>query len=147
MGIKRALAKVAPKAISDKAIDKGEHNGDDWAMVSAITQSMCEGRFDGKRMNFVYKDKTVGWAKQDGTSWFDDDAYDRVKKDFEALPEERKAEINDMANTIRSMQANGAPSHPRQVREAQARAKAVEAEFGAIEDNGEEYLGIEGGDE
>lgn len=147
MGIKRGLAKIAPKAISDKAIDKGEHNGDDWAMVSAITQSMCEGRFDGKQMNFYYKDKQVGFAKQDGTSWFDDKAYDVVKKDFEALPDERKAEISGMADVIRGAMANGAPSHPRQVREVQARAKAAEAEFGAIEDNGEEYLGIEGGDE
>ena len=142
MGIKRSLAKIAPKAISDKAIDKGEHNGDDWATVSVVTQAMCNvvPDKDGK-MNFTYNDKTVGWAKRDGTSWFDDAAYDEVKKAYDALPEEQRAQYNTQIENLRGLAAaNQIPSTPRQVRAGMNRVAAVSDEFSSIkvETDGEE---------
>ena len=139
MGIKRGLAKIAPKAISDKAIDKGEHNGDDWATVSVVAMRMCEARLANEStMDLYYNDKKVGFAKADGTSWFDDNAYDEVKAAFNALPEEDKAECMQQMESIRQMAASGAiPSSPRQVRQQKARAQAVEGEFGAIESGDE----------
>lgn len=148
MGIKRGLAKIAPKAISDKAIDKGEFQGDDWMTVSVVLQKMCKTEMKGKSVDLIYDDKVVGFIKQDGTSWCDDKAYVKIKEAFDALPEDERTECLEQAAALSNAAAEGLiPSHPRQVRELQNRRQSVEDEFGGIEDNEDAIEANEGYDD
>lgn len=102
MSIQSGLAKLAPKAVVNKAIDKGNYKGDNWATVSTIIQAMCGTRMspDGKKLEFIYKGKAIGWAKQDGTGWIDDNAYKALKKEFRTLPDEFQEGVLEAAERI-----------------------------------------------
>ncbi len=85
MNIKSKLAQFAPKKVVNKAINKGEYNGDNWATVSIIIQTLCSTKMssDGEQVEFIYKDKTIGWARENGAAWIDNKAYKTLKEDFE----------------------------------------------------------------
>jgi len=90
MSIKRVVAMMAPKAVSDRAISKNNYRGDDWANVSVVLQKMCDMTYKKHIIEFIYGGKVVGWAKPDGTAWCDEEAYAEMRKACKNLPKEER---------------------------------------------------------
>lgn len=98
MSIKSNLAKLAPSAVQIKQGEKYEFEGDSWGTVNTIIRKMCRIEYTKEGATFFYKDKEVGWAKNDArqTSWMDASAYRQMKEEYMALPEEVRNPPIDM---------------------------------------------------
>lgn len=98
MSIKSNLAKLVPSAIQTKQAEKYEFEGDSWGTVNTIIRKMCRIEYTKEGATFFYKDKEVGWAKNDArqTSWMDASAYRQMKEEYMALPEEVRNPPIDM---------------------------------------------------
>lgn len=97
MSVSSTIAKAVPETIARKQIAKNEYNGDDWNTVAVVIQTMCEIRRNSDNsVDFIYKDRKIGWAKSNGTCWCDGNAYKEMRKEYDRQTECQSDDSTDV---------------------------------------------------